>query len=236
MRLIVLFVALLCAPAAAFADGDALVTRDEVTRAAFAPSTFFPELQGHEDEVRITYVADDWRWPFWSIAIRRGCLDRERGRLQGECANRWTARMVRAPGADTDRPRARALAMVSRIAATRAVDANTTLPDSLDADGLHWLEARIDLCPGATQIFIATDGLSWNRFESLSSGEMSAIILHADHVSVAFHTLHTEATYDGPISAGTPAEWGVTLYNALQSCWGPATDPPPWRSSNSPRP
>lgn len=215
-----------------------LLTRNDVTNAAFNPNAFFPERQGFEDEVLITYVADDWRWPFWSIAIRRGRLDRERGSLMGECANRWTARMVRAPGTDTDRPRQRALAMVSRIHAARQANADAILPDLLDADGLHWLEARIDRCPGATEVLMSTDGLSWSRFANIAPPSTDGSVrvpppfLHADHVRVAFHTLHTEASYDGPILAGTPAEWATTLYETLSPCWRPTTtDAPPWRTN-----
>ncbi|HLL59687.1 MAG TPA: hypothetical protein VK391_07350, partial [Allosphingosinicella sp.] len=80
--------------------------RDEVDAFAFDPKKLFGAREFGRNTVTIAYRGDEFGWPVFSMAVRRGCLAEEK--MGPHCGTRRIARMVRAPAPpNLERPRQR---------------------------------------------------------------------------------------------------------------------------------
>ena len=198
--------------------------RTEVAALAFDPKKLFGGTVPGPDQVTIAYAGDDFGWPVFSMAVRRGCLDGEK--MGPHCAARRVARMVRSPAPpDLTRPRQRGSLLMDRM-----LKGDGPLPLRLDRAGLEWVEADLNSCPGATRKFEDGRSIMWVPAEVFASGSppLRGIPLHADNVEVVFTGYSRRSTYNGYVAPGSAAQWAVELAAALDGCWRPLTAVAPW--------
>lgn len=208
---------------------EMLNVSERVSELAFDPARFFTEEDGHDRSmIRIAYTGDDYGWPVYSIAVMTGCLPGEAH--SPACADRLTARMVRAPAPpDMDRPRERGSALV-RDLVERGEVSRSGLRNGLTSAGVEWLEADGRSCPGFVEALGASADLQWVPREVShpdGSGEIR-IVLHADIVHVTFDDYARRSIYEGYIAEASPAAWAVALAEVLEPCWKPVAAPAPW--------
>jgi hypothetical protein len=218
------------APAPAVGSIDAYVEkvvrlRDEVDALAFDPKKLFGAKEFGRNNVTIAYKGDEFGWPVFSIAVRRGCLAEEK--MGRHCGTRRIARMVRAPApANLMRPRQRSWYLMQNV-----LRSNGPVRAALDSAKLEWVEASLDNCPGATAKFEEGGSIRWvapNYFAS-DPGMGDPPVMHADNVEVTFEDFGRRSTYNGYVAEGSPAKWAVGLVEALDGCWQPASSIAPWR-------
>jgi hypothetical protein len=199
----------------------------ERTRAlAFDPARFFPERS--EPAMSIRYLGDDYGFPVYAIAVRRGCTDADQGEARRTCGGRLIARMIRSPFAgDPPRPRARGQRLFAVIAQSKP-QADDALLRSLDRAGLDWLEADVRKCPTAMAHLATGRDLKFSPALE-QAGRPADIVLHADTVSFEVGDYLTRSRYVGWLKPGSPASWASDLAASLEPCWKPSTALVPWR-------
>lgn len=226
----VLLALLLAGPLQEVPAPNAFEIGKRVSALAFDPSRFF---ENDRNLVRITYRGDDYGWPVYAIAVRKGCgKDRTPG-----CAQQIHARMVRpvwAGGkADPERPRWRGLALVQSLR-DRGLTTPEQMVPTLDTS-LEWLEVELSRCEGALAALAQADRIQWVRSGTFSPGEDEPeLVLHADTVRVEISDYLRNTVYEGYSAQGTPAAWAITFARTIEPCWRPSDAPRPWR--RSPRP
>lgn len=221
--------ALVLSEVAPLAAQEAPQTYDfqERTRAlAFDPARFFPEWS--ELAMSVRYMGDDYGFPVYAIAVRRGCTDADRGEARGTCGERLIARMVRSPyEGKPPRARARGQRLFAMIAESQPQSDDALLP-LLDNAGLEWLEADIRKCPTAMAHLRTGQDL---RFSSVldQTGQLPEIVLHADKVSFEIGDYLMRSRYEGWLKPGSPGAWANDFATSLETCWKPSTALVPWR-------
>lgn len=85
----------LITPAAARDAQPSFDFRERTRALAFDPARFFSEQS--EPAMSVRYLGDDYGYPVYAIAVRRGCTDADRGEGRRTCGERLIARMVRSP-------------------------------------------------------------------------------------------------------------------------------------------
>ena len=199
----------------------------ERTRAlAFDPARFFPERS--EPAMAVRYLGDDYGFPVYAIAVRRGCTDADLGEARRTCGDRLIARMVRSPyEGKPPRARARGQRLFAMIAKSPP-QSDDALLRSLDKAGLEWLEADIRKCPIA-MAHLATG--QDPRFSSVlnQTRQMPEIVLHADKISFEIGEYLMRSRYEGWLKPGSPGAWENDFAASLESCWKPSTALVPWR-------
>ncbi|WP_315764122.1 hypothetical protein [Sphingomonas sp. Y38-1Y] len=207
--------------------------QETIIKLAFDPARLF----GNRSHalVEIQYLGDDYAFPVYAIAIQRDCV----GKRGPNCQPTLIARMVRAPNAKTvERPRWAGAAIVGRVkqAGAKTADQVALVLDELELD---WLEADLSSCPGAMAVVPDAERAEWvppavTRPKAIRPIEM---FLHFDKVTVSFAGDYTrKTTFSGRIADHLPSGWAIRLAAALEPCWRPATEPPPWRRAATPRP
>lgn len=224
------------APAAGQAQDPPSPAPPDVTAmvrdAAFDPKTYFPSRYIRDRSiVRIAYTGDDFGWPVYSIAIAEGCLDGETI-PRDDCASRLRARMARAPAVpDAARPRLLGSRLVTRVKETGA-GSPEEVRRALGEMDLEWVEADVRACPGALDALARSAGAVWVPdavAHPVPEDNMSGLVLHADIVRVEIQQYARLTAYSGWIAEGSPAAWAVEMAAALEPCWRPTSEPPPWR-------
>jgi hypothetical protein len=202
----------------------------ERTRAlAFDPTRFFPERS--EPTMSVRYFGDDYGYPVYAIAVRRGCTDADQGEARRTCGERLIARMVRSPfeGAPP-RPRARGQRLFGMIARSQPQNDNALLR-TLDDAGLEWLEADIRACPTATAHLATGRDLKFSSAADLT-GQPVEIVLHADKITLEIGDYLMRSRYEGWAKPGSPGAWAAEFAASLEACWKPSTASVPWRSAD----
>lgn len=226
MLRLVPFALALAAPA--FAQEAPRYDVAERTRAfAFDPARFFAERP--DPAIAIRYVGDDRSVPVYAIAVRRGCIDSDRGEARLECGQRLIARMVRAPFPGTPRrPRERGYRLIRTLEQSRP-DNDDALRRGLDGAGLEWMEADVRQCPKAMaqlatmgELRFAT-GIDFDR-------RLPEIVLHADIIRFEVGDYLLRASYEGWLKPSTAGAWANAFADSLEGCWKPATAPVPWKA------
>jgi hypothetical protein len=201
----------------------------ERTRAlAFDPVRFFPKLP--EPAMSIRYLGDDYGYPVYAIAVRRGCTDADQGEARRTCGERLTARMVRSPfKGKPPRPRARGQQLFATIAQARPQNDDALL-QALDNAGLVWLEADVRKCPAAMAHLATGQDLKFSPATD-QTRQPTEIVLHADKVSFEVSDYLMRSRYEGWLKPGSPAAWANDFAASLETCWKPSTAPVPWRAA-----
>jgi hypothetical protein len=211
------------------AGQDAQPTYDfrERTRAlAFDPARFFPER--FEPAMSVRYLGDDYGYPVYAIAVRKGCTDADQGEARRTCGERLIARMVRSPyEGEPPRPRARGQQLFDNIAQSQP-QSDQALLRLLDSAGLEWLEADIHECPAAMAHLATGRDLKFSPAIK-QTGQPGAIVLHADKVSFEVGDYLMRSRYEGWLKPGSPGAWANDLAVSLETCWRPSTALVPWR-------
>lgn len=194
-----------------------------LTTLAFDPEKLF-ETEG--DRITVAYGGADMNGPVFALAVQHGCLSHEA--RSPACGSRVTARMVRAPDAGSDRPRARGALLQQRLRDRQATTASQ-IAENLGPAGVQWLEADLGQCPAAAAILARSNDAEWVPKELYDREKADVVIVtHADSVKVSFRSAFQRSSHQGYVAAGSPAQWAVDLSEALEPCWRPATAVPPW--------
>ena len=199
----------------------------ERTRAlAFDPARFFPERS--EPTMSVRYLGDDYGFPVYTIAVRRGCIDAEKGEARRTCGERLVARMVRSPfEGEPPRPRVRGQRLFATIAQSKPQN-DEALLRLFDNGGLEWLEADVGKCPTAMAHLATGRDLKFSPAMD-QTGQPAEIVLHADKVSFEIGNYLTRSRYDGWVKQGSPGGWANDFAASLEPCWRPSTALVPWR-------
>jgi hypothetical protein len=199
----------------------------ERTRAlAFDPARFFPERP--EPAMSVRYLGDDYGFPVYAIAFRRGCIDADQGEARRTCGDRLVARMVRAPfEGEPPRPRARGQRLFAMIAPSKPQNDDALLR-LLDNSGLEWLEADVRKCPTAMAHLGTGRDLKFSPAMD-QTGQPAELVLHADTVSFEIGDYLTRSRYEGWLKPGSPGAWANDLAASLETCWKPSMSLVPWR-------
>lgn len=216
----------LVAPSAA-QDTPASYDFRERTRAlAFDPARFFPERL--EPEMSIRYLGDDYGYPVYAIAVRKGCTDADQGEARRTCGERLIARMIRSPfEGEPPRPRARGQRLFATIAKSQP-QGDDALLRLLDDAGLEWLEADVRECPAAVAHLATGRDLKFSSAID-PTRQPGDIVLHADKVSFEIGDYLMRSRYEGWLKPGSPGAWANDFAASLESCWKPSTALVPWR-------
>lgn len=199
--------------------------RERTRTLAFDPARFFPE--GPEPMMSVRYLGDDYGFPVYAIAIRRGCTMADQGEARRTCGERLEARMVRAPSeGEPPRPRVRGQRLVGWIGQSEPQN-DETLLQLLDNAGLEWLEADVRKCPPA-MAHLAT-GRDLNFSPALDVTGPAEIVLHADRVSFEVGEYLARSRYEGWLEPGSPGAWANDFAASLETCWKPSMALVPWR-------
>lgn len=201
--------------------------RETVARLAFEPDRYFGEEQYGRNDIRIVYSGDEFGWPIYAIAVRRGCVPRNHGR---RCKAGFRMRMARAPApADMTRPRDRAIPIWRKF-----TEGSSRTPQQVAAilndAGVEWLETDSVNCPGVAPLLERTSALTWVPAQPSPGQRPAAPLMHYDVVEVSFSAYSRRATYVGAIVEGAPSEWAARLASAAERCWRPAASAAPWRA------
>lgn len=219
---------LLLGPAAPVASQDSIPSYDfrERTRVlAFDPARFFPERSLPAMSVR--YLGDDYAYPVYTIAIRKGCTGDDHGEARRTCGERLIARMVRSSFQGIP-PRARARGQLLFAAIARAQpQSDEALLRLLDNAELEWLEADVRQCSAAMAHLATGRDL---RFSSIiDQTDPSEIVLHADKVTFEIKDYLMQSRYEGWLKLGSPGAWANDFAASLETCWKPSKAIVPWR-------
>ena len=203
--------------------------RERTRSLAFDPERFFPET--HRLWMSIVYTGDDYGYPVYAIAIRRGCTGDDTGEARRTCGYRHIARMVRAPSDFPDeRPRVRGQMLFHSLAQGDIAD-DAALASALSDYGLEWLEADVRACDPAMAMLRNEAEVSFLTYPIMDDpgDPPSPIVIHADKVAFTFRPDHlTQTRYDGWLARGSAGEWANRFAQSLESCWQPAVAPVPW--------
>ncbi len=225
-------VALVLGLVAPLAAQDAPPSYDfrERTRAlAFDPTRFFPERS--EPAMSVKYLGDDYGFPVYAIAVRRGCTDADQGEARRTCGERLIARMVRSPfEGKPPRARARGQRLFATIAQSGPQNDGALLR-LLDNTGLEWLEADVRKCPTAMAHLPTGRDLKFSPALN-QTGQLQEIVLHADKISFEIGDYLTRSRYEGWLKPGSPGAWANDFAASLETCWKPSTALVPWRVVN----
>ncbi|RYG79773.1 MAG: hypothetical protein EON59_15760 [Alphaproteobacteria bacterium] len=199
----------------------------ERTRAlAFDPARFFPERL--EPAMSVRYFGDDYGFPVYAIAVRRGCIDADQGEARRTCGERLVARMVRSPfEGEPPRPRARGQRLFATIGQSKPQN-DEALLRLLDNAGLKWLEADVRKCPPAMAHLATVRDLKFSPAMD-PTGQPPEIVLHPDTVSFEIGDYLTRSRYEGWLKPGSPGAWANNFAKSLETCWKPSTTLVPWR-------
>lgn len=199
----------------------------ERTRAlAFDPARFFPERS--EPAMSVRYLGDDYGYPVYAIAVRKGCTDADRGEARRTCGERLMARMVRSPyKGEPPRPRARGQRLFATIGQSKPQNDDALLR-SLDKTGLEWLEADVRECPTAMAHLATGRNLRFSPAID-PTGQAGEIVLHADKVTFEIGDYLMRSRYEGWLKPGSPGAWADDFAASLETCWKPSAALVPWR-------
>lgn len=216
-------------PAAA-QDASPAFDYAERTRAlAFDPARFFAE---HRPPVMsIRYMGDDYDYPVYAVAVRRGCTAADQGEGRRTCGGRLTARMVRAPyEGEPPRPRTRGQMLFATLAKAQP-KGDEALLGLLDAAGLEWLEADVGECPGAMAHLATGQDLTFSpTLDQIGQPDpWGEIVLHADKVTFETGDYLMRSRYEGWLKPGSAGAWANALAASLEPCWHPSAAAVPWR-------
>ncbi|ATY32587.1 hypothetical protein [Sphingomonas psychrotolerans] len=215
----------LVAPSAA-QDGPSYDFRERTRALAFNPLLFFPERS--EPTMSVRYLGDDYGFPVYAIAVRRGCTEVDQGEARRTCGERLVARMVRAPFEGVPpRPRARGQRLFAAIAQAKP-QSDDALIRLLDKSGLEWLEADVRKCPTAMAHLATGRDLKFSSAIN-QTDQPPEIVLHADTVAFEIGEYLTRSRYEGWLKPGSPGEWANDFAASLETCWRPSTAVVPWR-------
>lgn len=216
----------LAAPLAAQDAPPSYDFREPIRALAFDPDRFFPDQP--EPAMSIRYLGDDYGFPVYAIAVRRGCTHEDQGEARRMCGERLTARMVRSPSVDNStRLRARGQRLFATIAQMQPRN-DDDLVGFLDKTGLEWLEADVRKCPAALAHLATGRDLKFSP--SLDQADQLAeIVLHADKVTFEIGDYLTRSRYVGWLKPESPGRWAHEFAASLETCWKPSSAPVPWR-------
>jgi hypothetical protein len=216
----------LVAPSAAQDVPPSYDFRERTRALAFDPARFFPERP--EPAMSVRYLGDDYGFPVYALAVRRGCIDADQGEARRTCGERLVVRMVRSPfEGKPPRPRARGQRLFATIAQSKPQNDDALLR-SLDGAGLEWLEADVRRCPTAMAHLATGRDLKFSPAMD-QAGQLAEIVLHADKVAFEFGGYLTRSRYEGWLKPGSPGEWANAFAASLETCWKPSTALVPWR-------
>lgn len=214
------------APSAAQDARPAYDFRDRTRALAFDPSRFFPEQP--EPAMSIRYMGDDYGYPVYAIAVRKGCTDADQGEARRTCGGRLIARMIRSPyEGKPPRPRKRGQKLFGMIAQAKP-QSDEALLRLLDNAGLQWFEADIHSCPAAMTHLATGRDLKFSSAID-QSGDFAEIVLHADTISFEVGDYLMRSRYEGWLKSGSPGAWADEFASSLETCWKPSTATVPWR-------
>lgn len=213
---------------APLAAQDAVPSYDfrERTRVlAFDPARFFADHSALAMSVR--YLGDDYAYPVYTVAVRKGCTNDDQGEARRKCGERLLARMVRSPFNGTPpRPRARGQRLFGAIAKAQPRD-DKALLQLLDKAELEWLEADVRQCPTAMAHLATGQDL---RFSPLiGQSEPAEIVLHADKVTFEVSDYLVSSRYEGWLKPASPGAWANDFAASLETCWKPSKAVVPWQ-------
>ncbi len=203
--------------------------RERIRVLAFNPDRFFPERFGIAMSVR--YLGDDYGYPVYTIAVRKGCTRDDKGEARRTCDKRLIARMVRSPYQGTPaRPRARGQRLFGAIAQSEPQN-DEALLQLLDNAELEWLEADVRQCSAAMAHLATVRDLRFSPiFDQAAPTE---IILHADKVTFEISDFLVRSRYEGWLKPGSPGAWANDFAASLEACWKPSTAVVPWRAAKN---
>lgn len=203
----------------------------ERTRAlAFDPSRFFPERP--EPAISVRYLGDDYGYPVYALAVRKGCTPADQGEARRTCGEQLTARMVRSPfEGKPPRPRARGQRLFATLGQSQP-RSDGALSQALDAARLEWLEADIRKCPAAMAHLATGRNLGFSPAIE-PTGQLGEIVLHADKIDFEVGDYLMRSRYEGWLKPGSPGAWANEFAASLETCWKPATAPAPWRAATN---
>lgn len=209
-------------------DSDPSYDFRERTRVlAFDPGRFFPERS--EPEMSVRYLGDDYAYPVYTIAVRKGCTLDDQGETRRTCGERLTARMVRSSLQGTpSRPRARGQRLFGAIAEA-SPQSDEALLQLLDRAELEWLEADIRQCSTAMAHLATGRDLQFSPI--IDQAEPAEIVLHADKITFEVSDYLVKSRYEGWLKPGSPGVWANDFAASLETCWKPSTAMVPWRVS-----
>jgi hypothetical protein len=198
----------------------------ERTRAlAFDPGRFFPERS--QSVMSVRYLGDDYAYPVYAIAVRKGCTREDQGTARQTCGERLTARMVRSTFQGIPpRPRARGQRLFGAIAREQP-KSDEALLRLLDKGELEWLEADVLQCPPAMAHLATSRDLQFSPV--IDQSEPSEIVLHADRITFEVSDYLVKSRYEGWLKPGSPGAWAYAFAASLEACWKPSTAIVPWR-------
>lgn len=215
------------APSRAQDASPAYDFQERTRELAFDPTRLFPERS--QTALSIRYLGDDYGFPVYAIAVRRGCIDADQGEARRTCGARLTARMVRSSyKGEPPRPRARGQQLFAVIAQSKPQNDDALLR-SLDTAGLEWLEADVRSCPPAMAYLATGRDLKFSPSVDLT-GPPTELVLHADIVTFEISDFLTRSRYVGWLKPGSPAAWANDFATSLESCWRPSAAVVPWRA------
>ena len=216
----------LIAPSAAQHARSSYDYRERTRALAFDPARFFPERS--EPAMSIRYMGDDYGYPVYAIAVRKGCTDADQGEARRICGGRLIARMVRSPyEGEPPRPRARGQRLFATIERSQP-QSDEPLLRALDGAALEWLEADIRNCPSAMTHLATSRDLKFLPAIGLTD-EPIQVVLHADKISFEVGDYLTRSRYEGWLKPGSPGAWANDFAASLERCWKPSTASVPWR-------
>lgn len=195
---------------------------------AFDPARFFESAPADSLFMQIVYSGDDYGFPVYSIAVRKGCTESDTGEARRTCGDRMIARMVRAPfDGIPERPRWRGAKLFGALAEQDIAD-DRQLAAALDSQRLEWLEADIGTCEAGLAHLGASDVDFFTDPPRPTNTDLG-IVLHADKISFDYRGDYlTRSSYFGWVKPGSPGMWAAQFANSLEDCWAPASAPAPW--------
>lgn len=201
--------------------------RQRTRELAFDPQHFFPERV--RPWMEIVYSGDDYGFPVYSLAIRKGCTSDDIGEARRTCGDRLIARMVRSPfDGEPSRPRNRGQALFGFLSNAR-VDDDIALRAALTRYQLEWLETDVSGCGPAMALLEADPALSFFATQWTPSLRPPPIVLHADKIRFVHRGSYlSETTYYGWTAPDSPGAWAVQFAQSLEACWRPAASIAPW--------
>jgi hypothetical protein len=218
----------------ALAEGSAMSVEEQhsaTRQLAFDPARFFTDST-IEPLIAIRYTGDDYGYPVYSIAVRRGCTTEDHGEARKTCFNRLTARMVRAPGIGPKEGEGRGRRIAGAKVFARLYDLapqdEVQLRAGIDGLGLDWLEADVSACPAALAHLKTAESMSFFAHPAVPEDDSLAIVLHADKIDFTYGEYLTRSRYFGYNKAGSPGAWANEFAASLADCWKPASATAPW--------
>jgi hypothetical protein len=221
-------VALVCGvvtPLAAQDSDPSYDFRERTRLLAFDPGRFFAER--FEPAMSVRYLGDDYAYPVYTIAVRKGCTLDDKNEARRTCGERLTARMVRSSFQGIPpRLRARGQRLFGAIAKA-APQSDEALLQLLDSAELEWLEADVRQCPAAMAHLATGQDLRFSPI--IVQSEPAEIVLHADKVTFEVSDYLVKSRYEGWLKPGSPGVWANDFAASLETCWKPSRAMVPWR-------